>query len=162
MAVNHLDDQQVQLYLDQTLDEERSNFESHLNSCQECRQKLAEYREIYGILNEDTVPQLSPDFSRSVLDRLQIKSTFWSLYNDYLLSGLAIIIAITGLMIWFSPWNLIKGMFASFVNQMSVFITSLSPVLGGKIHLILGICLILIVIEIIDYKLLRPRLRHIN
>lgn len=161
MAVNHLDDQQFQ-YLDDTLDEERSDFESHLNSCQECRQKLAEYREIYYVLREDTAPQLSANFSKSVLDRLQIKNTFWSLYNDYLLSGLAIFIAITGLMIWFSPWKLVKGMFASFVNQMSVFFTSLSPLLGGKIHLILGICLILIIIEVIDYKLLRPRLRQIN
>jgi predicted anti-sigma-YlaC factor YlaD len=162
MAVNHLDDQQVQMYLDHNLQTDKSDIESHISICEDCRQKLDEYKEVYTVLQEDPYPQLSSNFSRNIMEKLQIKNTFWALYNEYLLSGLAIFVAIVALMIWFKPWDVLKSIFTALGNQISVFFTSLSPILGGKIHLIIGICLILVIIEIIDYKLLRPRFRHTN
>jgi predicted anti-sigma-YlaC factor YlaD len=162
MAVNHPDDQQIQMYLDHNLQTDKSDIESHISTCEDCRQKLNEYKEVYQVLQNDPYPQLSSNFSRNIMEKLQIKNTFWALYNEYLLSGLAIFIAIVAMMIWFKPWGVIKSIFTTLGSQISVFITSLSPILGGKIHLILGICLILVIIEIIDYKILRPRFRHMN
>jgi hypothetical protein len=162
MAVNHPDDQQIQMYLDHNLQSDKSDIESHISICEDCRQKVHQYKEVYQVLQQDPYPQLSSNFSRNIMDKLQIKNSFWVSYYEYLLSGLAIFVAVVALIIWFKPWDVLQSIFTALENQTSVFFTSLSPVFGGKIHLILGICLILVIIEIIDYKLLRPRFRHMN
>ena len=72
MAVKHLDDQQIQMYLDNTLHENKVEFDTHLYTCEDCRQKLAEYREVYQVLEEDLYPSLSANFSKNVMEKLQI------------------------------------------------------------------------------------------
>ncbi len=162
MAVKHPDDQQIQMYLDNTLPENKEEFDAHLYSCEDCRQKLAEYREVYQALEEDPYPLLSANFSKNVMDKLQIKQKFRLLSNEYLQSGLVIFTAIVVLMILMKPWDILRGIIQSIGNQAAIFLTSIPPLLGGKAHLVVGICLILLIIEIIDYKFLRPRFRHMN
>ena len=84
MAVNHLDDQQVQMYLDHNLQTDKSDIESHVSICEDCRQKLKEYKEVYQVLQEDPYPQLSSNFSRNIMEKLHIKNTFWALWISYL------------------------------------------------------------------------------
>jgi len=162
MAVKHLDDQQIQMYLDNTLHENKAEFDAHLYSCEGCRQKLAEYREIYQVLEDDPYPSFSANFSKNVMDKLQIKRKFRLFSNEYLQSGLVIFTAIVVLMILMKPWDILRGITQSIGNQVTIFLTSLPPLLGGKTYLVVGICLILFIIEIIDYKFLRPRFRHTN
>lgn len=162
MAVKHLDDQQIQMYLDNTLHENQAEFDAHLYSCEDCRQKIAEYREIYQVVKEDPYPPLSANFSKNVMDKLQVKRKFRLLSNEYLQSGLVIFTAIVVLMILMKPWDILRGIIQSIGNQVAIFLTSIPPLLGGKAYLVLGICLILLIIEIIDYKFLRPRFRHMN
>ncbi len=160
MAVEHLEDQQFQMYLDKTLHVNMAGFEAHLEYCQDCRQKLAEYKEIYQVLEEDSLPKLATNFSQSVMNRLQIKPKYSFLYNEYLIGSVTIFTAILVLMLIMKPWNTLSRIFQSILDQGSMILTSLAPMLGGKGSLVIGICIILIVIEILDYKFLRPRLRQ--
>ena len=76
MAVKHLDDQQIQMYLDNTLPENKAEFDAHLYSCEDCRKKLAEYKEVYQVLEDDLYPSLSANFIKNVMDKLQVKQKF--------------------------------------------------------------------------------------
>ena len=162
MAVKHLDDQQIQMYLDNTLHGNTAEVNIHLESCEDCRQKIAEYRAIYQVLEKDPYPALSANFSKNVIDKLQVKRKFQLLSNEYLQSGLVIFTAIAVLMILMKPWDILRDILQSTGNQVAIFLTSLPPLLGGKVHLVVGICVILLIIEIIDYKFLRPRFRQMN
>ena len=161
MVTNHLNDEQIQMYLDKTAHQNSSQIEAHLNSCAQCSEKYLIYKDIYHELAQDTIPALSAEFSRNTMNRLIGNSRKSILRNEFFLSGLAILIAITGMLLWIQPWDLLQRFFFGFGEQIGFFINTLKPLFGGRFTLIALICLILIIIEIIDYKFIRPRLKHL-
>jgi predicted anti-sigma-YlaC factor YlaD len=161
MVTNHLNDEQIQMYLDKTAHQNSSQIEAHLSSCAQCREKYLLYKDIYYELTQDKFPALSTEFSRNIMNHLAGKSRRSLFQNEFFLSGLAIFIAITGMLLWIQPWDLLQRFFLGVGEQTGLFINSLKHLFGGRFTLIALIFLVLIIIEIIDYKFIRPRLKHL-
>ncbi|HHI02696.1 MAG TPA: hypothetical protein ENL22_04170 [candidate division Zixibacteria bacterium] len=70
MAVEHLTDSILQDYLDGNLGDKKSEIADHLNSCSLCRTRMEQYRLLYNELEVDSIPGLSPDFSKAVMSRI--------------------------------------------------------------------------------------------
>ncbi len=83
MKVNerHLDDAQLQGYLDNDPGIDRSAIDWHLEECPSCRKELQVYRSLYDGLKDDTGLMLSADFASRVVTRVQSaeneKFDFW-------------------------------------------------------------------------------------
>jgi len=71
MGLEHLSDEQLQDYLDGKLNDSNYAVTEHLDSCPLCRQKLSEYRQVYGALDIDDGFTLSPDFASKVMTRVE-------------------------------------------------------------------------------------------
>lgn len=158
----HPTDEQLQQYLDQKLNTDVQDIDMHLAVCADCRNKMATYQSVYSALATDPVPVLSPGFSRRVMNSLKKEVSTSPLFNEYLYSGVAVIIALITLFILTKPFDLISRVMDLVGMSVIAFINSLKPLLGGRIDLVVLICLILILVEILDYKFLRPRLRGLR
>jgi len=66
---SHLTDEQLQAYLDGTLGD-TAEVEAHLASCPRCRREVELYKQLYVTIEQDDIPDLSPDFVDRVMDRL--------------------------------------------------------------------------------------------
>lgn len=69
MNETHLTDEQLQAYLDGTIDD-AAEVELHLEACPRCRRELEIYEQLYVTISEEDVPELSPDFIDRVMARL--------------------------------------------------------------------------------------------
>jgi hypothetical protein len=68
MVTHHLNDDQIQQYLDDTLPlQERSAVKNHLKNCQTCQDAIASYQEVFEALGTGENFELSKNFARKVL-----------------------------------------------------------------------------------------------
>ncbi len=70
MAIEHLTDSILQDYLDGNLGSNESEIKTHLDSCQLCSARLEQYQLLYSELEVDSIPALSPDFSKAVMSKI--------------------------------------------------------------------------------------------
>ncbi len=70
MAIEHLTDSILQDYLDKNLGDKESEISSHLDSCPICSARLEQYKLLYAELEVDSIPELSPDFSKAVMSKI--------------------------------------------------------------------------------------------
>jgi len=162
MAIKHLNEQQMQRYMENYLLEDKDQIDQHLVACSECQNKINAYREVYQALRTDPLPALSDQFSQDVMHKLNISPEKSWAWREYLFSGVVVLVAIASLLFWTKPWSIFKAIAQAIGEQVNLFTGSILPVFSGKLGLILMICAILVVIEVLDYKFLRPRLRHFN
>ena len=158
----HPTDEQLQQYLDRNLNTDPQEIDTHLAVCADCRHKLATYKSVFTALRADPVPALSDDFSRRVINTLKNEVRTSPLFNEYIYGGAAVIIALITLFILAKPVDVIARVAGVFGKSVIAFFDSLKPLLGGRVDLVVLICLILILVEILDYKFLRPRLRGLR
>lgn len=158
----HPTDEQIQQYLDQKLNFDAQDIDMHLAVCADCRQRVTTYQSVYSALATDPVPVLTAGFSRRVMNSLKKEVKTSPLFNEYLYSGVAIIIALITLFILTKPFDIISRVMDLVGMSVITFFDSLKPLLGERIDLVALICLILILVEILDYKFLRPRLRGLR
>ena len=71
MAIEHLSDTMLQEYLDGNRDRLDNEIIDHLESCNICQTRLEQYRILYGELETDPIPELSPDFAQSVMTQIR-------------------------------------------------------------------------------------------
>ena len=68
MVTQHLNDDQIQRYLDGTLPPgETSTFKTHLKKCPACHDAVASYQEVFEALSTEENFELSKNFTRKVL-----------------------------------------------------------------------------------------------
>jgi anti-sigma factor RsiW len=68
--VNHLNDEAVQNYLDGQINTmERAAIRQHIESCDECRHKVAAFQELFSQLERDIDFELSKNFTKQVLKK---------------------------------------------------------------------------------------------
>lgn len=72
MAMTHLNDEQLQEFLDGGRQAPGERLAQHLDGCPECRLKVAEYRAMYRQLTDDTGFDLPADFAASVMRRVEL------------------------------------------------------------------------------------------
>ncbi len=96
--MNHPTDSQINEYLDQALDEStRLVVEAHLQTCTECRARLAGYRFVFDKLSELPDIHLAGDLSAGVMARLTQKPSYFRTRGFAAQLGAAL-----GLLAWLS------------------------------------------------------------
>ncbi|MBD3169907.1 MAG: hypothetical protein GF307_10525 [candidate division Zixibacteria bacterium] len=71
MNNEHLNDEQLQAYLDDSSDVNHSVIEKHLSVCEKCRNALESYKELYTALAEDSGFDLPESFPEKVMTRFE-------------------------------------------------------------------------------------------
>ena len=147
--MKHLNDEQIQNYLDRNFTDKTQAILEHLKICEYCRTKLEQYREIYGGLKQEIKFQLSKDFSESVLAKLPFESeSKTSFYWMMVLVFVGMLLGI-GSMFFFIDLKPVVDQLLSLklFESLAPVVTWLQPILSGiNINLIFfaGFLLILL------------------
>jgi len=73
MVSDHLNDEEIQNYLDNSRNINRSAIEAHLNSCEKCQSIYSAYKAVLQGLESEPLESLSSDFTESVLANIPVK-----------------------------------------------------------------------------------------
>ena len=98
MVLRHLIDTEIQDYLDGNLPPIQAKImEEHLESCNSCQNELSQYRSLYMELKNEIGINLSPNFSKSVISKIQQQSpeTFYIRIRDIFLSIIGLLVAVS-------------------------------------------------------------------
>ncbi len=160
MAIEHLTDSLLQDYIDGNLDDRETEIISHLDSCPLCQARLEQYKLLYAELKIDSIPALSPDFSKAVMSKIaqvnaEAKKRHVSIPTPvYAIIGA--IAAIASIIYFVNPGSLIRAFrvtaVSDYLNRILVSkVSSVTSNLGFDFSLVLMVIATLIVIGGIDY-----------
>jgi hypothetical protein len=75
MAVNHLSENQIQEYLDNTLVSGKQDIITHLDNCPLCRNRVQEYEALFLQIKEAEPEFLPADFASKVMTAIETESS---------------------------------------------------------------------------------------
>ena len=158
MMSNHLTEEQIQGYLD---DQDRFDsiaIKEHLKVCASCQKSLEEYRKLYTALNTDLFSALPNNFSEQVVSVVSgSRESRWQLFE----SGFIIAFFLFGVaasIYFINPLPFLTNTATNIFNSLSGFATKILPELNGNLPIFIVAILIFLLVEIIDKKILKPRL----
>ncbi|NOY61073.1 MAG: hypothetical protein GXO75_19350 [Calditrichaeota bacterium] len=169
--MKHLDDEQIQAYVDGHLPaEEMRKVKTHLQECSFCRKEVQVYGQLFNILQQDIDFQLSANFARRTVSRIKKKS-LGTVYNKLItvFFGLFGIILAVNISLYYvnftSMINEFKQdtlsfdlqIFTSIFEQINIFISQNN--IDVRIILFAGI--ILLLLAVIDRFVLQSRTRSV-
>jgi len=169
VAVKHLNDREIQDYLDGNITDERSDIIAHLGTCELCLKRLGEYEALSEGLKADFTPVLSDSFAKSVIARIQSESKLASR-----LSVRSVLIPLLGalcglgaliLSIYFTPFlNSFKiGKLGRHLVEMIIAGTEkLAGSLDIDLTVIVSVGLILLSVGIVDFIIRRYKHKQIT
>lgn len=169
---NHLDDNQIQAYLDGLLgQDQRESVVIHLRSCKSCQRRVSVYQDIMHTLEREWTPQLDETTRVNIVRyaRRMIRRQHWIaismrfvVYGVGVLAGLAVSLPYVNLteafgMVW--PRSFSK----SFESMFFVIPEEMTSILsGGEIKLAGFAVLVLALIALCDQLFHRRRTRVVN
>lgn len=157
--MRHLNDQQIQDYLDREPGLNRAEIERHLSDCPACRNQLAAYKRLYKGLGDETGFMLSANFADAVIARVERGSEkkFHLLETGLLILG-AITAVVTAL--YFSDIGTIfKNLFRSSSSGLANVFEKLPILQGGNLHILVFAAIILTAIGLLDKMIFQIRHR---
>ena len=166
MALKHLTDKEIQDYLDGNLSQEKNLIvKQHLDFCESCQSEFNEYKNLYAGLKNDADVSLSPNFSKSVISKIQQEAptTFNIRFRDILLSimGLLFAVGTTLYYVDFKPVmkSLNKSLKQPIDNSTAIFssLKQALETLNVDFNLIVFAGLILLIIIAVDHFLYRNK-----
>ncbi|MCH8127749.1 hypothetical protein IIC38_17615 [candidate division KSB1 bacterium] len=159
--MKHLNDEQIQNYLDRNFTDKTQAILEHLKICEYCRTKLEQYREIYGGLKKEINFQLSGDFSESVLAKLPFESeSKTSFYWMMVLVFVGMLLGI-GSMFFFIDLKPVVDQLLSLklFESLAPVVTWLQPILSGiNINLLFFAGFLLILFSLADRIFVQKKL----
>jgi anti-sigma factor RsiW len=167
-VVNHLDDEQIQDFLDGNLAvPSRRDIEEHVRDCRMCRDRVYQYEELYSELALEPDLSLSKAFTRKVLRkarRQEIGDVQFGLTQVFFVVAGAIV-AINALF-YFVEWKSFAGIVEKTGRSLYAFVPVLVNSLrlplqgvkmpGGLFALAGGMVILLF---LLDHFVLQPRFR---
>ena len=69
--MNHLNDEQLQSFLENKNVVNSDEIQIHLNKCDICKINLNAYQKIYDVLKSEPIPELSPNFVQMTVGKLK-------------------------------------------------------------------------------------------
>jgi len=165
MNKRHLTENELQSYLDSDISENQEWIEAHLEFCEECREELAQYQQLYLGLNEDVGFKLPPEFADSVISRIpepaalprqrRFLNVFASISGA--VAGVAVLLHFTGLGALLGFAEYIGHQLASFVTAVSGGFSELFSALNVNTHLLLYVAIVLAFTLMLDHILLHRK-----
>jgi hypothetical protein len=158
MELNHLSDEQIQEYLDNSNPAGRAEIENHLQQCRSCSHRLQIYQNIYRQLRRDMIPDLSANFAGSVLAKIKTsrdkKTNFWE--NIFI-----IVLLLAGAMVGsylLDPIPLLKSVAKPWLDVFSDMPGKVPLQLNSNLVILAGGVIILIFYEFLNNKIVKPKL----
>lgn len=171
MAIEHLTDEQIQNYLDGNLPHDQvSILTGHIQSCQQCQSKLAQYRSLFAGLKDDAPFDLAPGFTNAVMKAVyaEAKKAFLARLWNVLLPVIGIAVGI-GVMIYYVDFKPFMKVFANSLNPGRYFdsavLSELNQVLAKlnvNLNIIVFAGLSLLVVILIDHLISRHKEKFIS
>lgn len=167
--MKHLSESDFQDYLDANISERKTEITSHLEACKICRNKLKHYEMLYKGLKADQIPSLSADFSKSVIEKIQIESVaeerqpIWVLILS--IAGAALGLGVAGYFLNFARILgsiRIEGIKEYISEQLYASIGRPIEALNIDMTFVIITGLILIIVGAIDYMIRRGKHRPIS
>ena len=161
--MEHLTDEQIQVYLDNEINENSKDIELHLHSCEQCGLNFYTYRQIYSSLTiESELPALSNNFVNATISKLKnTKDKKWNLFENILIT-LMYVVGISLSVYILSLSNIIsyfKKIDFSFMTDFSNKITG--DISFNFIYLIAAV-LIIFLIELLDRLKIQKSYKHVS
>jgi hypothetical protein len=139
--MTHVNDDQIQEFLDGNPTPDRAEIAAHIESCAECRAKVKEYERLYSAMSVDTGFDLPTDFAASVAARVMPAPVVQPeaepeprfKYSDMLLFAGALAAAI-GALIYFRDFSAIFGGFKEKLANSALnttIVTTIGELLSG-------------------------------
>ncbi len=165
--MKHLNDEQLQDYLDGKLLQSNGFIDQHLATCPKCRQALKEYRVLNRQLKQEPNFILPPNFSQLVLKSIKRKRDGQFLLNvSYVLIGLLGLLFTAGLSLRYINLESLKNSFSRILPQFALpylkmvsFSDQYFSLSRENFFLISLTFIILAVIFVIDHFIIQPRFK---
>lgn len=165
--VTHFTDEFIQDYLDGNLSvQEKQQAKEHLHTCAVCREQVAQYQDVFGILSEEPDVHLSKHFTRSVLRKTHKQAMGEVQFNllQLFFAVAGVILAINALL-YFSETAVLVSTAKESAQAVFSFIPRLSSIFGPWLEsidfkgslLVYGI-VILLMLFLIDRFVLQRKL----
>lgn len=169
--MKHLNDNEIQDYLDGNLFERESEIAAHLDLCPTCSEKAKHYILLINKLGIDTVPELSDNFVKSVMARIPANTVVTTESNAltrplvYSLSSLAA--ALLALIYFFDFGSLLNsgrltGIHELFNGLVSSIYKGISGIIPFEMTMIISVGLALLAIAGIDYIIRHNRQKPVS
>ena len=157
MSQEHLNDKQIQDYLDNRTPDKSSFVANHLRQCTRCRQELALYRELYMTLEKDPLPKLPVDFADKVIARLPVAggSRWDKLESGFIAAIILVTLAVSTYFV--NPLPLLIETGKSLWHNLPFLNSDLLSKLNGNLSLLLIAVLIFLLVEVFDKKLIKHK-----
>jgi hypothetical protein len=118
---------------------------------------LNEYKQLYGLLETDPFPELSKDFTESVVSKVTSSTeSRWQFFE----SGSIIAFFLFGIaaaLYFVNPLPFITNISTTLFSTLSEFVVKFLPELNGHSPIFVVAILIFLLVELIDKKVLRSR-----
>jgi len=157
MSQQHLNDEQIQDYLDNRMTDKSSSVANHLRQCAQCQHELALYRELYMTLEKDPVPKLAVDFADRVIAQLPgAGMSRWEKLESGFIAAI-ILIALAVSTYFVNPLPLLIETGKSLWHSLPLLNNDLLTKLNGNLPLLLIAIVIFLLVEVFDKKLIKHK-----
>jgi hypothetical protein len=157
MDLNHLSDEQIQSYLDHAEHENRSEIENHLQKCSFCTHTLQIYKEIYHQLENDSIPDLSKNFSGTLVAKITAQQDKKTYFWENIIFCFLLLVSAVGTSYLINPIPLLRAIIKPLLNFYNSTLGQLQVQLNGGLTIIAGSIIIFILYEFLYNKLLKYR-----
>jgi anti-sigma factor RsiW len=165
MSLKHLNDNEIQEYLDGRFAPNGRHITDHLDACDDCRAQVDRYQSLFGALQTDAGVKLSASFSQNVLAKLAPEpQSAWRFGFSQLMLAVASLIIATGITLYFTsvqPILAAWGFVTKIVNSVNLeWLGEINTFVSGlnlNLSLLAVAVLVVVIMSLVDYVLLRPR-----
>ena len=169
MVQKHLTDEEIQNILDRNASSENLILRNHLKKCKICQNKLEEYQLLYSGLKKDPGFELSRNFEKSIISRLETEEASHSLFSlkESILIAVGILITI-GITLYLVDLKFIVEIITRItLPKMEIQNTFLSPIkdfisnLNIKFGLLASAGLALLATGLVDQLIIKLKHRKV-
>jgi len=160
--MNHLKDDQIQSYLDKNKSENIIEIKNHLKNCETCRLNLSAYQKIYGVIENESIPELSHDFLQSTINKLDNSDDKkWSIIENITVAFMFVVSLLISIYFldYLNVLSFFKAIDFSFIIGLGKkIINALSP----NFTYLIAALLITIAVELLDRFKIQKSFKHLN
>ena len=161
MAAKHLTEEAIQQYLDGNLSHQQSeDIREHIEKCDGCRAIYSQYKLLYTELKTDMGLELSPNFSKTIINSLVQRKSGFS-FEEIIIAVVGIVLSI-GATIYYFNFKPIFEIFTSLSVKNHQMLTYFQDILQRSnidLSLLIFASFILLTIIVLDYIFSRNKNR---
>ena len=159
--MKHINEREIQDYLDGENPEKNKDIQEHVENCIKCKRSVKNYGLLYNILKDDSDISLSGDFTKKVIEKIKKSPEYesgWSFMQlAFVFFGILICTAST---LFFVNINSLKETFLSKLSLDPKVIESVRTTLNNvdiNVGLLAAACLVVLFYFLFDSLFLQPK-----